>query len=667
MADETPVPASPPEPINNQGGEDVRRKFEGLAEQCQVEYDLAWEHQKPKKDVAEVRLKLYNNQKRDPDAAGDTTMFSIFQTVLASLYVDRLFSQWTGREEGDEDVGDNLTAMAEYDYEEMGKDETDFEWIWDTLFFGRGLCNLSEWIRDPKNKIFVPAPEIWDPITFLRDPRAASVNGNRLLRRNAARFYGREIKLNKDEIRDGPDANPNFFGDVDFRVLKYGAGTKSLINDAVQARIQAQGLQQPKSWNEAKLGANGEYDVTHWFTHFKVGSKTQKVETWLGNDRKYLLGARILDDGPWGLIDRPLYPTAHDWDGTSIPDLTEDKQRLRAVAQNLGIKAMMADLYPMYIYDTQKITNKNDLNFAFNKWIGINGGDANTAAAPLRKSTQNLALLNFIYTTLDISAQKATATPDIQQGVQSAKDRPLGETNLLAANTGTRYSLSARIFGWSEKRFWLQWYRMYKEYFADTIDEKIIRIEGAFGTAWRPLTKDQLIGKKIDPDVKIDSQVVSRAKMMEDRQAYSAFFALAFQDPKTNRRYGERKLGRLYGMKKDELDRLFPPTIEELNAEDENDILNENKLHLVMPNDEHIAHLDIHSKATETPAKMAHVKAHKVAMRIQRDQPELFPNLQQPNAAPGTGGLPGGLLGTNKTAVQPSETSNQPSVQPVTA
>lgn len=662
MADEIVKP-TPPEPINNLGGEDIRRKFDGLAEQVQVEYDLAWEHQKPKKDVAEVRLKLYNNQKRDPDAAGDTTMFSIFQTVLASLYVDRLSSEWSGREDGDEEVADNLTAMAQYDYEEMGKDETDFEWIWDTLFFGRGLCNLSEWIRDTKNKIFVPAPEIWDPITFLRDPRAHSVNGNRLLHRNAARFFGREIKLNKDEIRDGENSNPNFFGDVDFRTLKFGAGTKSLINDAVQARIQAQGLQQPKSWNESKLGANSEYDVTHWFTHFKIGSKTKKVEVWLGNDRKYLLGVRELEDGPWGLIDRPLYPTAHDWDGTSIPDLTEDKQRLRAVAQNLGIKAMMADLYPMYVYDINKITNPNDLNFAFNKWIKSNG-PASGAAEPLRKSMENINLLNFIYTTLDVSAQKATATPDIQQGIQSQKDRPLGETNLLAANTGTRYSLSARIFGWSEKRFWQQWYRMYKMYFADTIDEKIVRIEGAFGTAWRPLTKDQLIAKNIDPDVKIDSQVLSRAKMLEDRQSYTAFFALAFQDPKTNRRYGQRKLGKLYGMRKDELDRLFPPTIEELNAEDENDFLNENKLHLVSPNDDHITHMDIHSKATETPAKMAHLKAHKLAMRIQRDQPELFPNLQ-PAATPGAPGaaLPGGLPSGNQP-VAPSETSNQPTVTP---
>jgi len=59
-----------------------------LAKQVKAEYDLAWSHQKPKKDEALLRLKLYNNQKRDKSIAGDTTMFTIHQTLLASLYVD---------------------------------------------------------------------------------------------------------------------------------------------------------------------------------------------------------------------------------------------------------------------------------------------------------------------------------------------------------------------------------------------------------------------------------------------------------------------------------------------------------------------------------------------------------------------------------------------------
>mgnify|MGYP001574821257 CR=1 FL=1 len=73
----------------------------------------------------------------------------------------------------------------------------------------------------------------------------------------------------------------------------------------------------------------------------------------------------------------------------------------------------------------------------------------------------------------------------------------------------------------------------------------------------------------------------------------------------------------------------------------------------VSPNDDHMAHLEMHAKANETGAKAAHIGGHKVAMRVQRNQPELFPQLlaeqqaQQENGktkvTPSLGNL-GGLL-----------------------
>src|SRR3990167_8148058 len=107
-----------------------RSAFESLEKQCRTEYDISWKHQKPKKDEAEVRLKLYNNQKRDKNAVGDTTMFTIHQTVLASMYVDRLTAVFGGKtSQGDEDVAENLNALAENDYDDMEKDIVDYDWI----------------------------------------------------------------------------------------------------------------------------------------------------------------------------------------------------------------------------------------------------------------------------------------------------------------------------------------------------------------------------------------------------------------------------------------------------------------------------------------------------------------------------------------------------------
>ena len=71
------------------------RDFSDLIEQVNSEYTQAWDYIKPKWDEWALRLKLYNNQKRDKEAVGDNTLFTIFQTVLASLYSDQLTASFT--------------------------------------------------------------------------------------------------------------------------------------------------------------------------------------------------------------------------------------------------------------------------------------------------------------------------------------------------------------------------------------------------------------------------------------------------------------------------------------------------------------------------------------------------------------------------------------------
>ena len=631
------------------------KEFNSLKKQVQTEYKLAYDHQKPKKDEALLRLKVYNNQRKDKEAVGDTTLFTTLQTVTASLYIDRLTALWGGRTEGDEDVADNLNAMAKFDYGEMGKDEIDYDWIWDAAFFGRGLVLMEEFIRDPDKKIFIPLPEVIDPLVFLRDPRAVSINGNRK-GTGAARFFGWLTKMTKRDMEE----NPHFFNNINWDEVQIGGqGTQSLLADAASARDDSQGRQDTRLKDEQSLGPNAEYEVTIWYTWARLNGTIKRVKCWSSNERSKLLGVQELKFPYWTVFDRPLYPTSHDWDGTSIPDLVEDKNRARAVAQNLGLSAMKANLHPMYLYNSQLIKNRNHLNFGYNKFIPVDGPTPN-AIAPLQKDFNNMQLLDFIYTTLDVSAQKATATPEIQQGRQSSEQRTLGELNLVASRVDTRYSLSAKVFGWSEKRFWRHWYQMYKEYFGDEVDEKVLRLVGAMGPKFRELSKKDIIGR-LDPDVEIDSEIVSRAKQLEERQMLTAYFAMALQEPTSNRRWGLKKLAKLNTLEKDEVDRLFPPTIDERIAEDENDKLSDNEFTPVQREDDHNVHLEVHSKAKDSVQTYAHIETHKLALSIKKTNPELFP--QEPGAAnfqePGTPEL-------NTEGVQP-EMAGQPTSIPPTA
>jgi len=610
---------SDPDSLESKLGALKTRDFKGLIEQIQSEYQLSWWFMKPKWDEWALRLKLYNNQKRDKSAVGDPLLFTIHQTVLASLYDDRLMATFEPREAGDDDTAENLNDLAVYDYDEMEKDIVDYTWDWDTSFFGRGLVMLMEFDREKK----CPVPENWDPMVTMRDPRAKSVNGD-MKGRGRARFLGREIRLTKQEMTDAGI----YFNFDDLKTDS--TDINSLIDKNEQVRQEAQGFANTTGRQNDLKGDNGTYRLLEWFTHYQG----KLVLVTLADNRKKVVRFTEIKGKNIPIIDRALYPIANDWDGVSIPDLTEDKQRARAKLTNLGIKVAESGLYPMYLFDTTRIKNRADLNYEANKFIGVDGNP--TGAVQVMPKDNIKQDVGFILQTLDVAAQKATATPDIQQGQVNGEKRTATELSIVNNKVDTRYSLTAKIFGWSEKRFWQQWYFLYKTYFVSGIDEKTIRISGALGAQFRPLRRENIVAK-VDPDVMVESRVLSEAKRYNQLQVFRGYVQMIAQDPNVNLRWAEKKLGKLSGLKKDEIDMLFPPTIDELIAEDENVQLEANKLVLVQATDDHIIHLEIHNKLSDTPAKYAHIEAHKRAMMLKKTNPEIFPATPSATAGAGAG------------------------------
>lgn len=591
--------------------------FTSLIEQVETEYQLGWWSFKPKFDEFGVRLKLYNNQKRDKEAVGDPLLFTIHQTVLASLYDDKLNVTFVPREQGDEDVAENDTTLAEYDAGEMEKDILDYNWDWDATFYGTGLVCLMEFDRDR----MLPIPEYWNRMTVIVDPRATSVNGD-LRGRGRARFMGREVRLTTYDMEE---AGVYF----KYKDLKNDTkDLKSFTDEAETLSQEARGFQQTSKFTGLK-GSNVDHRVLEWFTVWNG----KRVFVTLADNRRKVIRYHELKTKDIPVIDRRIYPLPNSFDGISIPDLVEDKQRARAVLQNLGLKGAKANLHPMYLFNTNKIKNRADLNFDFNKFIPVDGDTSN--AVQVMPKDQVKQEVQYIMDVLDASAQKATATPDIQQGVQSDTKRTATELSLQNQKVDTRYSLSAKIFGWSEKRFWQQWHRLYKEHFKEGIDEKIVRVVGALGAQYRPFRREDIVSTT-DLDVSVESRLLSEAKQFNKSRNFEGYVSIIAQDPSSNLRYAFKKLGKLKGLKKDEIDLLLPPTIEELRAEDENKQLEIDEIVEVLPTDDHVTHLEIHNKLSDTPAKYAHIEAHKRAMLLARVRPDIIPQL--PSAQNPTGG-----------------------------
>ncbi len=600
---------------------------ERIVKQIESEYQVAYSFNQAKRQKNLARLKLYNNQMRDDKAVGDPLMFTVFNTVHASLYDDRLMTTWEGRGgRGDDDVEDNLNALSDFDYDVMQKSEIDYYWNWDAEFFGRGLLLMMDFDRTEGK--MCPIPENIDAATFIRDPRATSVNGN-ANGKGSMRFGGWEVGATYYELKSLP-------GYFNIQSLRKGKETRDdLVDELRTAHKEAQGLEN-FSAKEEGLGKyeNYEFRLLNWFTTIKG----EKYLVTLGNTRTVVVRLIKLDyNGRWPLLDRTLYPMAGNWDGVSIPDLTEDKQRGKAKLLNIAMESATAEVTPSYLFDQTKIKNKNDLNLKINKFIPVDG-NTDGAITPIQKSTaHNFASL--IMEVLDQSAQKATAATDLRSGIQSSKSTTLGEQQIAAAGGDTRFGMSAKIYGWSDKAFWLQWYVLYKKHFKSNIDEKVIRIQGALAPTWRELTRDNIIST-VDPDVKIESKLISEAKKQRQQQSFNAYLPIALADPEANKRFLQKRGAKLNGMTPEEVNLAFPPTVDELQATDENTLLNNKKLPKISVSDNHLVHIDIHSKANQNAWSLAHIEAHKKLMLVKRDRPDLFPPAQglQINGAKPNGG-----------------------------
>ena len=588
---------------------------EEILRQVETEFNEAYVSFKTKINKYLTRLKLYNNQMRQEDAIGSPDIFTNHQTVLASLYYDKLAVEYEPREQGDEEVAENMNALSEFDYDEMNKAWNDYQWDWDTGFYGWGL----KWIYEFDRKSKTPIQTVWDPASFLRDPRAKSVNGDRN-GSGAMRFGGLEVLMTIDEM----ESNPEYFNLGKLR--RQGRGNyNTLTYEADQERRRAQGI---SAFSDNIEGENEQYSILRWLTNLRIGDKLKKCIVETGNERKIIVRITPLETDYWPLIKRDMFPMSHSWDGVSIPDLTEDKQRFRAMLLNVIGKGARADVEPMYLFDKMKVNANTDFKFGFNKFIPINGPVGENVVLPLRKA-QPGSVASYVLDFLDISMQKALATPEIRQGIPSKDQRTLGETQLVSAGVDTRYSLTARIWGISEREEWRMYYDNYLRNFKEGIDSKVVRLTGQYGPVWRKLQKETIVAKSPQGlDIKIESREVANQKKRIAFQQAAIFVQQAFTEPSADRQYALRFFGK-QAFPREVVERILPLSVDELIARDENKKLDKGEAVEVLLEDNHPVHLRENSKANDNSATRAHIQAHREAMIMKRVSPQAFPILHE--------------------------------------
>ena len=228
------------------------KEYKALLLQCQTQIAASETFMKPKWDLWNKRLKLLNNQTKDETAIGDTTVHVHFNTILAALYDDEVNTTFVPRSQGDLVTTENLNPLYVYDCELMEKDELDYEWLWNTLFFSRSLVSMMEFDRE----LMVPKPQVINMLTWYRDPNALSVNGP-----GAMRFGGFPSLFTLNEIQEAK----RFVNTKD--MVFDGSGNEAL-ETANKNIKEAQGFNAGEGVDNSLTDESQQTVVMDWLTIF---------------------------------------------------------------------------------------------------------------------------------------------------------------------------------------------------------------------------------------------------------------------------------------------------------------------------------------------------------------------------------------------------------------
>ncbi len=601
---------------------------DSILTQVKEEIQKSRDYVQSRRQEFRIRHRLYNNQRKQRDKIGDTLIYNIINTQLAIYYTDKMTVGFLHRDMGDIQKAQNIENLAKFDYDEMDMEVLEYFVQWDRQFYGVGVRVLTEW----NDKTNTPAPRHHDAMSWLPDPRGSVIAKN-------FRWSGFEVEYTRGEMTD-----ENGFFNQD--LLKERDGSRASQKQADRnAKAEAAGLNPPATLNIDAGNGEGEGSTDRDYDIFDMVDQFTSITGDDGITRKYLVS--VSDDlsslhrveeitpvtpaekedisrVPFPFTLNYYSPKPGDPFGVSVPDLTEDKQRARSVFKNLRKKAEQAKLYPMYIYNRQKILNRRDLDFAFNKFIGVQGDVTDGVIAPINKAPEYQGEVVRSEEILEADAQKSTGTDNVVQGTEPRGDRPLGVEQMIQANASLKYILGSKFNGWGDKRFWRLWYRMYQDNFK-TAGKKTIRIQSLFGSRIISLDPKDIRTIK-DPNITIKSELELKQQRQIELTQWQTILPMIINDPTkplASRRFAERRMARLQNVPQEEIAVIFPETPDETRAHMENELLSRNEQVPVDVNGEdHLSHMVIHGQSEFTDAQMAHMAKHRDAyiMSGQKDQ-----------------------------------------------
>lgn len=593
------------------------------------------------------QLVLLNNLNRGDENIASTLLITLFNRILSNLYDDKIQIKFIPGEEIDQKQIDSINILAQNDYREMDKQRLDYDWMWDTLFFGTGWVETLRFDKSRK----IMTPHVINPLVFGYDPYFPEIQD--------WRYYWKWITKNKWQlqklIKDGKLLIKN--------VNEIPTGVDSYLWDYKVKRDAAK-----KATAMAADSYSG--DVYQILEFYGYNDKGEKGVYWVDRIFSKIIMYEKLDlrDAPdgtslWPICKKEAFREPHSSVVFSIADLLEDKHRAKSVLLNLAYIASKDKANPLYWYN-EKVQDQSALfSRQINQHIKVEGvgGDA---IGPLNtQEPMSSGLIQFI-SILESEANNPVGTgmalPSPGKGKQSATQSAIQQQlNDLAQ------SLQSKILQFGEQDFWASWYQRYKRY-TKAGDTKIATIAGVKGLDFQKIDLGE-IHTKYPPGVLVYSAKEAEYKELVLRRDLMTLYP-QFQEslgPDGMRNFNKHVFFPKFLSDPSLIDVMFPDTLDEIKATDENDQLAKGELAEVLDTDDHSQHIYIHMMAKpKTWAVWAHISWHEEMLSAQKKQ-QMQQEQQQPGEKSGDGKTEDDTMSAKKPKVGDKKKSPMEAATPL--
>src|SRR3990167_9066143 len=146
--------------------QEIRKNLPEETKDIYSKYMESFNFLQPRKRRQVQQIVLLNNLQRGDENIASTLLLTLFNRIMSNLYDDKMQVKFVPGEEMDNKKVASLNILAQNDYREMDMAKLDYDWTWDTLFFGRGYMETLRFDKTRK----IMQPHVINPLMFGYDP-----------------------------------------------------------------------------------------------------------------------------------------------------------------------------------------------------------------------------------------------------------------------------------------------------------------------------------------------------------------------------------------------------------------------------------------------------------------------------------------------------------------